>query len=71
MPSAPMIWPVKIHHRHRNAAHFRIELAIVEGDAAALDLGDLAQQHRDAVIDFLVDGFISCAFKETLQLIGT
>src|ERR1700751_5773818 len=30
--------------RNRNAAHLEIELALVEGDAGASNLGDLAQQ---------------------------
>ena len=36
----------EIIDRHRDAADFRVELAVVEGDRAAPDLGDFAQQYR-------------------------
>ena len=35
----------EIIDRHCDAAHFRVEFAVVEGDRAAPDLGDFAQQH--------------------------
>jgi hypothetical protein len=35
----------KIVDRHRDTADFRIELAVIDGDRVAPDLGDFAQQY--------------------------
>src|SRR5882672_64751 len=61
--------PGKIRYRHRDATHFRIEFAVVKGDAAALDLGNFAQQHRNVGDRLRCRWFQVGAFKEALQLI--
>src|SRR5262249_45743685 len=60
----------KVLHRNGNAPHFRIELAIVEGNAAPPHFLDLAQQSRDLSYRVVGGRFEVSPLQEGRKLFG-